>query len=111
MTPRIDGYFSFKTAQRGTFTIGAKGTHWLRKLTSGVSITNAGASGLSFSLTNGDADGDNEVAIGDYAVLSFAFNSTPGTPTWSPNADFNADGAVDIGDYAILSANFGLAGD
>lgn len=111
VTPRIDGYFSFKTAQRGTFTIGAKGTHWLRKLNAGVAISNAGASGLSFSLTNGDADGDNEIGIGDYALLSFAFNSTPDASNWSPNADLNADGAVDIGDYAILSANFGLAGD
>ena len=109
--PRIDGYFSFKTTRRGTFTIGAKGAHWLRGTNGGVTITNAGAAGLSFSLVNGDADGDNEIGIGDYAMLSAAFNSSPSDLNWLPTADFNADDAVDIADYAILSANFGLAGD
>ncbi|GEM_PF-6769073 len=110
-TPRIDGYFWFRTARRGTFDIGAKGSHWLRKVDTGVVISNTGASGLAFSLFNGDADGDNEIAIGDYSMLSAAFNAAPGSPNWNPNTDFNGDETVDIGDFAILSSNFGMVGD
>ena len=66
---------------------------------------------MNFSLTNGDSDGDNEVGIGDYAVLSSAYNSSNGDPNWDATADLNGDDAVDIADYAILSANYGLAGD
>lgn len=109
--PRIDGYFSFRTARRGTFDIGAKGSHWLRQVDTGVLISNSGASGLVFSLFNGDADGDNEIAIGDYSMLSAAFNAAPGSPNWNPNTDFNGDETVDIGDFAILSSNFGMVGD
>ena len=66
---------------------------------------------MNFVLTNGDCDGDNEVGVGDYAVLSFAYNSSVGDPTFVADADFNGDEAVDIADYSILSANYGLFGE
>ena len=70
----------------------------------------------------GDCDGDNEVSVGDFAIISGAFGSSydsttftafpgPGGQPWDFNADINIDDAVDIGDYAIMSGNFGLAGD
>jgi hypothetical protein len=55
----------------------------------------------------GDANLDGGVDIGDYALLSAAFNSSPGDPNWNENCDFNNDETIDIGDYGILSANFG----
>ncbi|MBX7131899.1 MAG: hypothetical protein K1X67_04380 [Fimbriimonadaceae bacterium] len=78
---------------------------------SAANSTQDGASGLSFSMLGGDIDDDNEVSIGDYAILSSAFGSSPGSPNWSRTADLNGDDAVDIADYAILSANFGQVGE
>lgn len=59
----------------------------------------------------GDADGDNEVSIGDFALLSSAFGSSPGMPNWDPMCDFDCDDEITIGDYALLSTNFGEVGD
>lgn len=107
------GSFAFNlggTLPAGTYDITAKGSHWLRARRVSVTISPTGVSGQNFSLTNGDVDGDNEVAIGDYAALSTAFGSEPGDGNWNPNADLNGDGSVDVGDFAILSANFGDSG-
>lgn len=103
--------YSFFTARTGTFTVNAKGAPWLGQNRNGVLVGPANAGGVNFALTNGDSDGDNEVGIGDYALLSSAYNSTPGTLTWFWEADMNGDEAVDIADYAILSSNYGLTGE
>ncbi|MBX7134583.1 MAG: putative Ig domain-containing protein [Fimbriimonadaceae bacterium] len=99
----------------GTYDIAVKGSHWLKRLMPSVAIAANGRSGIDFggalSLINGDADGDNEVAIGDFAVISAAYGSAIGDPNWLASADLDGDLEVSIGDYAILSANYGLAGD
>lgn len=105
------GNFSFTTTRRGSYQVLAMSSHWLAQKIGPVSIWHSGASGLSFSLTNGDSDGDNEVGIGDYSILSGAYNTGPGDPDWDASADLNGDDAVDIGDYSILSANYGMVGD
>lgn len=105
------GNYTFMTTARGVCDVSAKGSHWLRKTIHGVTLGSGGASGVNLTLDNGDIDGNNEVSIGDYAVLSFAFNATPGDWNWDPEADLNLDDAVDIGDYAILSQNFNQFGD
>lgn len=69
------------------------------------------ATSLDFAPIAGDIDGDNEVGIGDFAVLSFAFGSSAGDPNYIEEADLNGDETIDIGDYAILSQNFGRVGD
>ena len=66
---------------------------------------------MNFACRNGDCDGDNEVGIGDYAILSTAYNSAPGDGNWNIDADLNGDDAVDIADYAILSSQYGNIGD
>ncbi|MBX7134441.1 MAG: hypothetical protein K1X67_17360 [Fimbriimonadaceae bacterium] len=93
----------------GAYDVSVKVGHWLRK-TIALANTNADLS-QDFALINGDVDDDNEIGIGDYAVLSSAYNSGVGDPNWVEAADLNGDEAVDIADYAILSANYGLAGD
>ena len=104
--------FSFMTVRRGFYSLAAKGPTWLRRRTAGtISITSAGVSGITMELTNGDCDGDNEVAIGDYAVLSGAYGTSPGDPLWDAFADLNGDTSVDIGDFAILSAHYGETGE
>ncbi|HRI43952.1 MAG TPA: hypothetical protein PLL78_10565 [Fimbriimonadaceae bacterium] len=94
----------------GTYDVYAKASHWLRRIRPSV-VVPGGVTGVSFSLANGDCDWDNEVAIGDFSLLSTAFNSVPGDSNWNPEADLNGDNEVDIGDFAILSFNFGMIGD
>lgn len=95
----------------GTYDVSVKAAHWLRRTQPSVIVASGSASGLFFSLENGDCSDDNEIDIGDFAILSAAFGSFEGAPNWDPMADLNGDEEVDIGDYAILSANFGMAGD
>lgn len=105
------GSFSVQTSRApGAYDVACKPSHWLRRTLSAVNFTSTGAS-VAFAVINGDCDGDNEITIGDYAVLSAAFGSVPGDPNWDPNADLDGDGEVTIGDYAILSSNFGQVGD
>lgn len=106
-----DGSFDFPTALRGVFDLRFVSLHTLVWEVSGVTITDQGADLGVVALTNGDVDGDNEVAIGDYAILSAAFGSMPGDPNWVEAADVDDDGEVTIGDFAVLSNNFGLEGD
>lgn len=107
-----NGGFNCTTSRSGLHDVVVKAPHWLAKqYGTTVNLTSSGVSGLSFSLTNGDCDGDNEVGIGDYSVLSAAYGSDPGSGNWNPVADLNGDDAVDIADYAILSSNYGLGGD
>lgn len=107
------GTFSFTltSVNAGNYDVTAKGSHWLRKKVALVAIAPTGASGLSFSLVNSDSDGDNEVGVGDYAIVSAAYNTSLGDGGFSASADLNGDDTVDIADYAILSANYGAIGD
>lgn len=67
--------------------------------------------GVNFPMINGDCDRDNEIAIGDFALISAAFGSFVGEPNWNADADVDGDDEVTIGDYSIMSDNFGLTGD
>ncbi|HRI44292.1 MAG TPA: hypothetical protein PLL78_06970 [Fimbriimonadaceae bacterium] len=103
------GAYDINAPGPGTYNVAVKHTHWLRQ---GQVVTITGGVGTAnFTLINGDADEDNELSIGDYALLSAAFNSVPNDPNWNPMTDFNGDEEVNIGDFAILSFNFGMIGD
>lgn len=110
----VDSNGNFSTsdlpAVPGTYLVSVQERPWLRKNVGPVN-TGSSQSGLMFSLINGDVDGDNEISIGDFAILSGAFGSMPGDPTWDVFADLDGDDEVSIGDYAIMSSNFGALGD
>ncbi|MBX7132940.1 MAG: hypothetical protein K1X67_09720 [Fimbriimonadaceae bacterium] len=95
----------------GTYDVTAKASHWLRKKRGSQTLSGGIMSGQNFTLINGDSDGDNEVGIGDLAILSGTYNKSLGDPGYNPAGDLNGDDSVDIADYAILSANYGLMGD
>lgn len=107
--PEPDGTFRL-LAPAGLLQVSLKHTHWLRR-TIGADTRSGDVSGLVVALLNGDVDGDNEVAIGDYALLSTAFGASHGEPGYLPTADLDEDQTIDIGDFAILSASFGQFGD
>ncbi|MBX7135910.1 MAG: hypothetical protein K1X67_24845 [Fimbriimonadaceae bacterium] len=89
----------------GTYDVYVKASHWLRKARTTLSLTAGGVTGIGFTVTNGDIDGDNEVGIGDYGILSVQYGTT------NPQSDLNGDGEVDIADYSILSTHYGQVGD
>jgi hypothetical protein len=107
-----DGNFQMNTSVAdGTYDIAIKASHWLRSTHGSQVVAGTGLSGLSYSLINGDVNGDNAVSLGDFAALRAAFGSTPGAGNWNPNADLNGDQAVSLGDFAILRSRFGQSGD
>ena len=100
------GTFTVQSAlPPGNYDVAVKAPRWLRKVAANRTLGGGGMTGVNLSLPNGDEDGDNEVAIGDYAILSANFGSG------GPAGDVNGDGDVDIADFAIMSMNFGMMGD
>lgn len=104
------GSYSFTTTAVGPNRyVTAKFWHWLGKQSAVVNLHDNVA--LNFTLKNGDIDTDNEVGIGDYAILSAKYGLSLGDFSFNPAADLNGDFTTDIADYAILSVNYGLVGD
>lgn len=118
-TTRVDGQvvylsssgaFTFNTELVGTYDIVARAPRFLRAKATNVVIGEQGVTNLSFSLVNGDVNGDNTVSIQDFLLVRQAFGSSAGGPGWNPNADLNGDGSVGIADFLILRRNFGRQG-
>lgn len=95
----------------GNYDVSVKVGHWLRKTVAVDTASRSVISNVILRMANGDCDRDNEVGIGDYAILSAAYGTEFGDSGFSAMADLNEDLGVDIADYAILSANYGTQGD
>lgn len=93
----------------GRYDIAFRANHWLRALVPNVNI--GGVTVVDVMLLNGDIDGDNEVALGDFTRLLSAFATVPGEASWNYNADLDGDLEVTLNDLNILLRNFGLIGD
>jgi hypothetical protein len=107
------GAFNFAITNRapGTYDLLIKDSTFLRGRVSNVVLSsNGGISSASFSLINGDVDGDNEVSILDYIEVSNAYDTQVGDPGYSAAADLDKDGFVSILDYLIVSTNYELQG-
>jgi len=62
-------------------------------------------SSLSFSLINGDINGDNAISLADFGGLKLAYGSTPSSGNWNPNADLDGNGSVGLGDFGVFHAS------
>jgi hypothetical protein len=94
--------FEFPTYLSGTFDIACKADTWLKQVSPGVSIPGGYP---TFTLINGDVNGDNRVDISDVLPIRAQF----GSGGYS-SADLNKDGSVNIFDFLILRASFGMSG-
>lgn len=103
------GAYALETGMSGSAEVLVRNWHWLRK--SSGPVTLGQPINLDLSLKNGDCDGDNEVGIGDYSLISSSYGLIPGDENYLYEADLNGDEEVGIADYAILSANYGMIGD
>jgi|GEM_PF-2314863 len=103
----------------GTYSMFVRGRTWMWSSRS-INLSATGATGLDFTLINGDIDGDNSVTVFDYDKLSSYFDKSSADSDWNtpdgdgirPSAaDLDGDGAVTVFDYDILSRNFDANGD
>lgn len=108
--PGYDMSFHRPSSNQQPLTMSLQYRQWLNSVASIDGLLEDDL-GVDLIMINGDADVDNTIGIGDYAILSFAYGSFPGELNWDPAADFNGDDNVDIADYAILSDNYGIDGD
>lgn len=107
-----NGNFRFGSMRVGSFRLSVKSSTFLRRtLPTDFVLNGSGLSNVNISLVNGDCDGDNEVTIFDYILLSQSFGLSPTDSAWLAEADLDGDQLVTIFDYVILSNSFGLRGD
>ena len=110
LTPAANGAFTLTGIPAGIYTLGLKGSHWLRKDIS-IDVRAVSAAGLSVTLLTGDVNGDNQVSATDFLLLRNAYGSHSGSAKWDPRADLNGDGQVSAADFLLLRANYGKQGD
>lgn len=106
-----NGIFQVDVAERGTYDVAIYCPQFLRRIAGRVTLTGDAVTLPTTLLLAGDCNSDNAIDIGDYAILSSAYESIPGDLNWDSRADINGDGVVDIGDYSLLSTNYGTVGD
>jgi len=71
----------------------------------------AHAQAVTFSLLNGDCNGDNFVEDQDYSILGNAWYSSVGDANYDPRADLNGDGSVEDQDYSVMGLSWYACGD
>lgn len=94
----------------GTMDVRVKASHWLTAVRTNVVVGNGGVTGQTFSLKNGDVNGDNAINIADFIQFRVALGSSSGSANWNPNADLDGNGSVAIADFLVLRRNFGSSG-
>ena len=104
--------FSFTTNQAaGTYKLRIRGATRFLARSQTVTLSSTGATGLSYSLLNGDCDSDNAVGTFDFNVLRAAWGSTPSDSNWNAAADLDGDNVVGLFDFNIMRTNWGVTGD
>lgn len=104
--------FSFTTTQAaGSYKLRIKGVNRFLAKSQSVTLTTSGASGLAYTLGNGDCDGNNVVGTPDFNIIKAAWGAIPSSSNWNIAADLNGDGIVGTADFTILRNNWGGIGD
>ena len=104
--------FSFNTTQAaGSYKLRIKGVNRFLAKSQALTLSGSGASGLSYSLGNGDCNGDNLVGTADFNILRAAWGATSSSSNWNEAADMNGDGVIGTADFNILRGNWGTVGD
>jgi hypothetical protein len=102
-------YLITHTRPQGTYVAACKFSHWLAQAVPMVVGSN-GMAAASFSLLNGDINGDNVVEDQDYSLLGVAWYTGLGDPKYNIEADLNGDGFVEDQDYSIMGLNWYKSG-
>ena len=97
------GSANLSNLQPGNYTLKISGSHWLTRKISGINVNCSVTANTT--LTNGDADGDNQVNLFDIVALDSNFGKV------NTMADLDGSGSVNLFDYVIIDQNFGAIGD
>jgi hypothetical protein len=111
-TTDSNGYFTVDVSAlpAGNYTWRAKGPQFLAN-SGTISLSGAGMTSVEMgTMRAGDANNDNRVNIGDFAVARATFGLQIGDPGYDGRADFTGDGTVNVADYSLLMQNFGSVG-
>jgi hypothetical protein len=99
------------TQSAGSYKLRIRGINRFLASSKPMTLTTTGVSGLSYSLSNGDASADNIVGVADFNLLRSAWGGiAPGAP-YLEACDFNGDGIIGTTDFNIMRANWGTIGD
>ncbi|MDP4264906.1 MAG: DUF4082 domain-containing protein [Bacteroidota bacterium] len=110
-TTNANGQFTVSGVPVGTYNIGVKNIHTLRRVMVGQALV-AGGNNIDFgTLLEGDVNNDNFVTLSDLSLLINSFNKTTGDPGYDARADLNNDNFVTLSDLSILINNFNQAGE
>lgn len=104
------GLFTLDGIAPGSYDLQLKGTHTLSRLVSGVSLA-AGTNVVQFgTLSEGDANGDDQVDAADFQFVAGRFGLRSGESGFDTAADLTGDGVVDVADLSLLAGNYGARG-
>lgn len=100
---------TFPNINLGTYDVYIKGTNYLQKKFTNVSLVSATNTKdwTSVELLAGDANGDNEINIQDFLVLQQSYLQT----AQNLPADFDSNGTINIQDFKLLAQNYNLTGE
>jgi hypothetical protein len=100
------GSYTLQTGVTGTVQARVYVPGWLGQRQT-LTVGSSGVVTANWSLTNGDANRDNQIDDADLLQVLFAFGQTGANLP----ADCNGDGVVDDADLLIVLFNFGAVGD
>lgn len=109
VTPAANGDYTLAAIPPKLYTVGIKGSKWLRSSLV-VDTTTGAVTGLNTTLRGGDANDDNAVDFTDLSILIAHYNQQQGIGNYLEAADFNSDGSCDIADLNILIGNYNSLG-
>lgn len=99
------GLYTIAVPVKGTYSLRAKGPTWLSHRVDGVVFDPDTPALSSYSLINGDADGDNVVGLGDLNVILLNFQKSGTAP-----GDLDGSRQVDLTDVTIALLSFAKSG-
>ena len=94
----------------GSYHLFADGSPFLKRKTP-FTLTASGATGINFSLPNGDCDNSGEVDAADIDAVIAAFGLINGSPGYSLSVDVDGSTEVDAADIDVVISNFGATDD
>ena len=104
--------FSLVTTQSaGSYLLRIQGVNRFLAKSQALALSTTGTSGLSYSMTNGDASSDNIVGVADFNLLRAAWGGVAPSSPYSEASDFNGDGIIGVADFNIMRASWGSIGD
>ena len=110
-TTNTSGQFTISGVPVGTYNIGVKNSHTLRRVKLNQSLV-VGGNNIDFgTLPEGDVNNDNFVTLSDLSLLINTFNKTLGDLGYDPRADLNNDAFVTLSDLSLLINNYNQAGE